>query len=181
MKQAETIKELKNYTQQNLNKAREFAQLPQEKLKKQPAEGSWSALQCMEHLNLYGDFYLREIENKVRQAKKLHQADRNFKPGFFGKLFTGMMLPGQNGPSLKMKTFADKNPDASHMNEANLERFIRQQQKWLEILDSAREVNLNKNACKLTLPLLKMNLGATLQFVIYHNVRHVQQAERAIG
>ena len=31
-------------------------------------QNSWSILECLEHLNLYGNFYLPEIESKIKNS-----------------------------------------------------------------------------------------------------------------
>ena len=61
---------------------------------------SWSILECLEHLNLYGDFYLPEIESKIQ--KSTTQADLEFKSGLLGNYFAKSMLPKDN--LNKMKT-----------------------------------------------------------------------------
>ncbi|MEQ8910083.1 MAG: DinB family protein [Vicingaceae bacterium] len=177
MKQSEVLQELSEYVEQHLNFAQTLKSKKVSTLKHQPKEGAWNALQCIEHLNRYGEFYLDECGQKINQAKKV-QGVREFKPGFWGKLFTKIMLPKKN--MIKMKTFADKNPEAENMDKEVLDTFINQQKAWLSLLDKAKQVNLNKNNCSLTLPLLKINLGSTLRFNLYHNERHVVQAQKAI-
>lgn len=177
MKQTEVIQELKNYVQAHLDFAESLNEKKDSALNHHPSEGAWNALQCLEHLNRYGDFYLVEIGNKVSKGRK-QSDDKNFKPGFWGKLFTNMMLPKKG--MFKMKTFTDKNPEAIQLNRKTIDTFIQQQLAWLQLLEEAKQVDLNKNNCKLTLPVLKMNLGSTLQFNLYHNERHIVQAKKAL-
>lgn len=59
--------------------------------------------------------------------------------------------------------------------------FLEYQEKWLDILDQAKTFDLNRHKCSLTIRMIKMNLGATLQFVIAHQERHINQAERALS
>lgn len=51
-----------------------------------------------------------------------------------------------------------------------------------ELLDQAQKINLSsvKTAISLT-SLVKIKLGDTLRFMIYHNERHILQAEKALG
>jgi len=41
--------------------------------KQQPAEGAWSAMQCLGHLNAYGDYYLPAIEKAIEDAAKMDE------------------------------------------------------------------------------------------------------------
>ncbi|MEX2379661.1 MAG: DinB family protein [Vicingaceae bacterium] len=177
MKQSVLIKSLEAYVKAHRAFAESLINIDEQKLNQQPADGGWNVLQCIEHLNRYGDFYLKEVGGKVKKATNFSN-DQNFKAGFFGKLFTSMMLPKKG--MIKMKTFADKNPDAKILDLNVIHKFIKQQKEWEEILKKCQLLNLNKNKCSLTLPLLKMNMGSTLQFVIYHNERHVVQAQRLL-
>ena len=36
---------------------------------------SWNILECLEHLNLYGDFYLLQIETKIKNSKTKSELD----------------------------------------------------------------------------------------------------------
>ena len=146
-------------------------------------QDSWNVLQCLEHLNRYAEFYLDSINDRLEKAKIQSNKDQSeFKGGYFGNKFANDMLPNPDG-SLKstMKTFKSKNPSEDEARIDSLERFLEFQDSWLELIDKASKYDLNSNKCKLTIPLLKMNLGSTLRFVIYHQERHIQQAERAFA
>jgi uncharacterized damage-inducible protein DinB len=177
MKQTELIESIENYVNTHRDFANSLINIDEEKLHQKPEDGGWNVLQCIEHLNRYGDFYLKEVNRKVEKASK-DTAKDEFKAGFFGKLFSAMMLPKKG--MLKMKTFADKNPDADELDKSVIHKFIKQQNEWQKLLKDCRQVNLNKLKCNLTLPLLKLNLGSTLQFVFHHNERHVAQARRLL-
>lgn len=177
MKQKAVIEEIEGYVNSHLSFAKDLKALSKEQLHKKPENDGWNILQCIEHLNRYGDFYLAEIESKIKSAKPLLE-EKSFKAGFWGKQFTKMMLPKKG--MIKMKTFADKNPDDNQLNAEVIDKFIEQQIRWLDILSFCEKIDLNKNSCRLTLPLLKMDMGSTLQFVIYHNERHVVQAKRLL-
>ncbi|MEO8416581.1 MAG: hypothetical protein ABI472_23150 [Ginsengibacter sp.] len=46
---------------------------------------SWSILECLEHLNLYGDFYIPEFESKIKNTNTKN--DTEFKSGLLGNYF----------------------------------------------------------------------------------------------
>ena len=98
---------------------------------------------------------------------------------FLGKKFTTGMLPSENMPT--MNTFKDKNPAKNDVKNGDINKFIEDQKNFLTLLNKARNTDLNKNNCKLTIPIVKMRLGDTLKFYTYHNVRHIAQAQKAIA
>src|SRR5688572_28558864 len=69
-----------------------FRELPEDMLTRKPAPDRWSILECLEHLNLYGDFYLVEIERCILGAEKSDTV--TYHSGWLGNYFANMMLPG---------------------------------------------------------------------------------------
>lgn len=87
-----------------------------------------------------------------------------------------------SGDGMKpINTFAAMNPLGSQLDMSVLNEFIDQQNKILEILDSSRDVNLNKIRTAISISkLIKLRVADTLRVVIYHNQRHFQQVKRAL-
>jgi hypothetical protein len=138
---------------------------------------SWSILECIEHLNLYGDFYLPEIEKQIL-AQKEQEPGAIFKSGVLGNYFAELMQ-AKNGRIKKMKSPKDKNPVHSRLSVTTIERFIKQQERLLNILRLARSVDLTKTKTAISLTrLIKLRLGDTFRFFIYHIERHIAQAQR---
>jgi hypothetical protein len=89
------------------------------------------------------------------------------------------MLPKEH--MKKMKTFKRKNPINSNLDkETVIKKFIYQQEQMLNLLALSKNKNLNKIKTSITLPLLKFKLGDTFRFVIYHNERHIVQAQNIL-
>ncbi|HRO44206.1 MAG TPA: DinB family protein [Flavipsychrobacter sp.] len=146
-----------------------------ETLRWKPNAPSWNTLECFEHLNLYGRFYLPEMEKKIRNAKAVN--DREFKSGVLGGYFAKSMLPKTK--LNKMKTFKDKNPLDQRLDKSVIEEFLQQQTKLLTLLQQSRKVSLNKVRINTSISsLIKLKLGDTFQFFINHIIRHMQQIER---
>ncbi len=138
-------------------------------------ETSWNILECLQHLNLYGDFYLPQIENKIRNSP--FKATPEFKSGYLGNYFAKSMLP--KAKLNKMKTFKDKNPLNEKLDKIVIDRFISQQIKLLELLNQSRNVSLDKVKIPASISnLIKLKLGDTFQFFINHIIRHLHQADR---
>lgn len=156
-----------------------FKTLPTEKLNFKNNAESWSILECIEHLNLYGDFYLPEIEQRILNAKPQPQATE-FKSGFIGNYFANLLLP-KNGSIKKMKTFKDKNPIHSSLTTTTLDRFLKQNEKLQALLKQAEGIDITATKTAISIStLIKLRLGDTFRFVIYHIERHIAQAERCL-
>lgn len=171
------IQDLIERTRKNINKAEKFSSLSTEKLNWRVEKGSWSILECFEHLNLYGDFYIPEIKKRIEISKK--QPKENFKSGILGNYFAKSMLPKEK--LNEMKTFKDKDPIGSKLDKNTIERFISQQEKILTLLDKSRGIDLNKTKTAISISkLIKLKIGDTFRVVIYHNERHLVQAKKIL-
>ncbi len=136
---------------------------------------SWSILECLEHLNLYGDFYLPEMESRIKNSTT--NAEIEFKSGILGNYFAKSMLPKDK--LNRMKTFKDKNPLNDTLDKTVIDKCINQQIKLLDLLNQSRNVSLNKVKIQTSISnLIKLKLGDTFQFLINHNIRHLNQIDR---
>lgn len=171
------LRDLSERTRRNLEQAQLFKEHSSEELNYRPAAESWSVLECLEHLNLYGDYYLPEIEKRLTNNPT--KPEQYFKPGWVGDYFAKMMLPREK--LNKMNTFKDKNPFGSDLDKKTLDRFIAQQEKLLELLERSANVSLNKTKTSISISkYLKLKLGDTFRVVIYHNDRHIAQAMKVL-
>lgn len=169
------IQTLLEQTKQIINQAEKLKTYDLPTLTWRENETSWNILECLEHLNLYGDFYLPQIENKIQNSDT--KADFEFKSGFLGNYFAKIMLPKQK--LNKMKTFKDKNPLNTNLDKAVISKFINQQIKLLDLLNQSGKVSLNKVKIQISISrLIKLKLGDTFQFYINHMIRHLNQIER---
>ncbi len=167
------IIDLVNRTKENLNKVQSFVDLNKEVLNYKASPEKWSVLECIEHLNRYGDFYIPEIKQQIQSSNYKHSD--HFKTGVLGNYFAKSMLPKEK--LNKMKTFKPMNPIGSKLNKEVLSKFITQQQMLLDLLNKARSVNLTKTKTGISISKwIKLRLGDTFRVVIYHNQRHVVQA-----
>lgn len=174
MQTENTIQSLVEHTREAINQAEQLKHLDLQELNWRAAFDSWSILECLEHLNLYGNFYLPQIELQIKQSNT--KPDPVFKSGILGDYFAKSMLPKEK--LNKMKTFKDKNPLNSKLDKAVIDHFIAQQMKLLDLLSQSRNVNLSKVKIKTSISsLIRINLGDTFRFIIYHNLRHLKQIE----
>lgn len=178
IRQSELLSDLKHRTHGIIATVeRDFQALPVLALHYKPSPAQWSIVECLEHLNLYGDFYLPAIEKAISKGQPI-TSDTLFKSGWLGNYFANMML-GKNGKILKMTTPKNKNPLFMHVPDYVIERFLRQQNHYLKLLNDAEGVHTGRVTVPLSIASwLTFKLGDTLRFCIYHNQRHIAQAER---
>ena len=70
MLRKELLQELLTITGRASLMVKTFRQLTNEQLNYKSSPETWSILECIEHLNLYGNFYLPEIEQWNENQKK---------------------------------------------------------------------------------------------------------------
>lgn len=175
MQSAQLIQTLIEQTRQIINQVERLKASDLNTLTWKANARSWSILECLQHLNLYGDFYLPQIEHKIEISNS--NPDIEFKPGLLGNYFAKSMLPKEK--LNKMKTFKDKNPLNAKLDKTVIDQFINQQIKLLDLLNQSGKVSLNKVKIPTSISsLIKLKLGDTFQFFINHMIRHLEQIER---
>lgn len=173
------IKEMISITEQSTSTVRKFKDLPAGQLNYKEYPEQWSILECIEHLNLYGDFYLPEIEKQI-QAHKTTNPPATFKSGVIGNYFANLMMV-KEGKIKKMRSPKDKDPSGSHLSVTTIDRFLKQQKLLESLLLQARYVDLTRTKAAISLTrLIKLRLGDTFRFFVYHIERHVLQAEKLV-
>ncbi len=171
------IEELLVVTEQASSTAKKFKALTPLQLNFKKNANEWSILQCIEHLNLYGEFYLPEIEKQII-ANKGHATSIQFRSGIVGNYFANLMKV-KDGKVKKMKSPKDKNPSNSELTITTIERFLKQQKLLKSLLVQAKSVDLTHTKVSISLTkFIRLRLGDTFRFFIYHIERHIGQAER---
>lgn len=178
------IDDLQQQTESFLNEAvQHWQMLPPAIMLHKEAPEKWSAVQCLMHLNSYGDYYLPAIATAVDRAlNKRWLSTTNFKSSWFGNYFTELMLPKDAaGTGKKMKAPKNHTPLLNNNSDAAIATFIDQQERMLRLLEKARCIDLRKAKAPISISkLIKLPVGDTFRFLIAHNYRHVLQAKRAI-
>lgn len=152
-----------------------YQNLSVDELTRRPSDGGWSKAECIWHLNSYGDYYLPQIEKGLTDG--VTTMATTFTSTWLGAYFTRIMRPG---PKMsKMKAFKDHIPPVGIDPHKVVAEFIQQQETLLKLLRNAQTVNMNRIRIGISiLPWLKLRLGDVFQFLIAHQERHMQQAER---
>lgn len=171
------INELLDITDKAIAAARQFRTLGEADLHFRKSANEWSILECLEHLNLYGDFYLPEIEKQLLNGNT-GSKNQVFKSGLLGNYFANLMKVN-NGKIKKMQSPRDKNPLHSTLSITTIDRQLKQLEKLKLLLHRSRSADLTTLKTPISLTrLIKLRLGDTFRFVIYHIDRHIVQAQR---
>jgi DinB superfamily len=177
------LEDLLNQTEVILKTAiAEWQLIPHNRFARKPSPESWSANECLQHLNSYGRYYLPAIEKSITKGSKEPFTDQ-FSSGWLGNYFTKLMLPTTNGkPSKKMKSPKDHAPTTIIESHIVIGEFIDQQEKLLQLLTRSKKIDINKNRVGISIaPFIKLKLGDVFLFLIAHLQRHMLQAQRALN
>jgi hypothetical protein len=177
------ITSLQNQTEAILQKAiSDWQLIPHSRFARKPSHSTWSANECLQHLNSYGRYYLPAIERALNQQQNPNSSSEQFSPGWLGSYFTKIMQPSPDGRlSNKMKSPSAHSPKTILETHTVISEFIDQQEKLLQLLSKAKHADLNTRSVGISIaPFIKLKLGDVFMFLIAHIVRHTVQAERAI-
>ena len=147
-----------------------------------PSHGSWSAGECVVHLNKLSKGYLPRLE--AAAALDAPRADGPFHYGWVGRQFIDAVRPGARPiPTAN----AMKPPPADGRQSAvdaarALARFEADTDRYVAAVESAAGLDLAQIKLRSPfLPVLRLPLGVWLDALGQHAVRHVMQAERAVA
>lgn len=156
-----------------------LADLDSETANRQPAPGSWSTLQALEHLNTTARVY----------HPRLHRAIEGAPPGeppyeggtLTGRLFLRQLDPARGARRLKApKVF--RPPTASLTVVRVADDFQRGHEEWIRLLEASDGRDIGRARVRLPLPLpIHMSVAQAFAVHAMHVTRHVGQAERALA
>lgn len=160
-----------------------FLNLPVADLNKQPNERCWSAAQCIEHLNAYYRYYIPVIKGRITNSR-FNEPGTHFISSPLGRaVYRSVKLGKVKNVKRKLKSPKDYNPLINKaLNTENvLEEYLTHCKEFIELLKDAEKIDLRKTKVPLSLrPVVKLNIGDALLFMVYHNERHIIQAKNAL-
>ncbi|KAB7733088.1 DUF664 domain-containing protein [Rudanella paleaurantiibacter] len=159
---------------------REFRPLTDAQLRTKPANGGWSIIECLQHLNLAERFYIRQLQHKVDQLGLVQHrpTDQTLESDWIGRLMIKVVDPKNTrkipAPGvIKPRTAADL--DVGPV----LHQFVELQTLLNSLLDKAIYLDWNREKVPTLLGnWLKMRLGDAIQMLVLHTERHMAQAMR---
>lgn len=137
----ELLLELEEFVNSHIKFAVSLKDIAEAELQYKTSENVWSVLECIEHLNLYADFYNKELKRRMKASSL--KANETFKSGYLGNKSALDMLP--KAQMKKMRTFKSKNPMYSQLRKDEvLDDFMMFQEELLGLLAIAAAKNLTK-------------------------------------
>lgn len=171
------LNHLENQVESHLQQAvRKYQNLSDENLLKPSESGGWSITECLAHLNFYGDYYLPLFEKGLQNSPDNGNVN-TIKSTWLGRKCIESMNP-ETGKK-KHKAFKAYIPTPNLDAKATVAEYINQQERMLKILRMAYAKDIQPIKIPISIAkFLKLNLGDALQFLVVHNERHIQQANR---
>ncbi|MEI2273813.1 DinB family protein [Sphingobacterium sp. ML3W] len=172
------LEQLSTQTREHMAFVESLKTLSLDDLNKRPHKGSWNILECIAHLNLYGNFYLPEISRRMVASQS--KAASYFSSGLLGNYFAKSILP-KDRPN-KMKTFQEMDPIYKQLDKNVLVVFLEQQENFLQLLEQAKSKDLNRIRTNISInKWIKIRLGDTFRFLVNHNSRHIVQIKTILS
>jgi hypothetical protein len=149
--------------------------LNEEQINWQPAPGKWSVGQCLEHLCLTNDAYMKAIAEVIKG--KPDSPVEQITPGWFARWFIRNFIE-PSPQSKKAKTWSKISPGA-RVDAGVLDRFLAGNRACRELVLRAREKNVNQIRFRNPwVPVIWFTVGTALEIIAGHERRHLLQAER---
>lgn len=155
------------------------ADMDDESVNRPASNGGWSVAQCLEHLTLMNEFYLRGWQEAVDEAAAAQRGPfRGLKPTPFGRWFAKSLEPPAK---MKTKAIAAATPGRTMLTrEVALARYRASHDGYRHLVRSAGAVDVNRivrpNAI---INRVKMRLATVLLVIPAHDRRHLWQAANA--
>jgi hypothetical protein len=147
-----------------------------------PDAGTWSVAECLEHINIVAAGYLPDMEAAVRDPDA-PRGTPPFRHGLLGRLFVWLMRPD----GFKMPTIPSMAPPKTDGVASDLDQeavraaFDAQTSRFTTLVEEAADRDLDLRRTRVTSPFasfLRLSLGAMLDALGQHALRHVAQARR---
>jgi len=141
-----------------------------------PDQQKWSMAECLLHLNIVGDRYVRILETVLEQAKtRGFVAHGDFAVGFLGKWILANTEPP---PKRRFKAARAFTPSYGQPITAVLPTFLHLQDQLTLEIERAKGLDLGRVKVPAPGLPLRFNLLLTLEWIAAHERRHLWQARQ---
>jgi hypothetical protein len=145
-----------------------------------PAPDRWSAVECVEHLNLTSAAYLPLLDEAIDRARRLgERSTAPFRRDLAGWLLWKLMPPPVRFRAKTTSAFVPTGRGSPGELVAEFDRLQREQIARVRAVDG-----LPLDRLKIASPFnprMRYNLYACLTILPRHQLRHLWQAEEAVG
>jgi hypothetical protein len=142
-----------------------------------PRPDAWSVGQCLEHLCLSNEVYVKPIVTALERYPAAGPVDE-ITPGWFARWFIRNYI---EPTTQKKPTRAPSKavPIALHIESSILDRFLTSNQRVRDLMKLALQHDVNRVRFRNPyVALIRFTVGTGFQIIARHNHRHLGQAER---
>ena len=156
-----------------------FAELDVHDLIWKPSSEKWSIIECIEHINISNKIYMIDIKSVLEdQNIDSGKLPEQYKSTIFGNFLANSLAPKNGKITRKLKTAKFLEPSIFENDTAPvIFEFRKQQNELLEMLDKAKQVDINKIKIPSFIKIFKLNIGDAFRVMINHEKRHLLQAK----
>ncbi len=140
-----------------------------------PSPGVWSVGQCLEHLCIANEEYVRAMSSSLvhRQPAVVQE----IRPGWFGRWFIRNYI--EPSSRTRRARAPKKIRPGAQVEPSILDRFISSNRKARELVHRASNYDVNRIRFRNPfLSVIRFTVGTGLEIVSKHQLRHLLQAER---
>jgi hypothetical protein len=144
-----------------------------------PAPGSWSAAECVQHLNITADAYFPVWQQVIANAgPRKAELSAPYSTDFYGRLFSWILEPPSRIRSKTPLPFQPVDPPELSLALAG---FLDRQQRIIATLRRCRGRAIDK--VKMGSPVdakIRYSIWSSFVIIAAHQRRHLWQAEQAV-
>jgi len=158
---------------------KQFSSLSENQFNWKPSEEKWSIGECIDHLIVTHKLYNSKFKELQPLFEDSDEGSFKFKHTFSGRMLLKYVDP--NSPK-KVKTFKVFKPSMRQINTNIIRSFCEEVETMISFAEKLHGADLTK--LKIISPvtrLLRMNIGDALLINLYHDKRHLNQAEKIIN
>jgi DinB family protein len=151
------------------------AKLTPEQLNWKPDPAAWSVGQCLEHLCVGNEIYVRAMSGSLTGRPMAVVQD--ITPGWFGRWFIRNYI--EPSPQTKRARAPKKITPGSRVEPTVLDRFVRSNDAVRDLMHRARNCDVNRiRFPNPFVPVIRFTVGTGFEILSKHQSRHLLQAER---
>lgn len=158
----------------------DFKPLSDQQLNWKPSAKAWSVNQCLDHLNITNEGYIKVLKGLSSQyGSNIPASTKPYKTSFMGKIMLWMVNPAAKNKMSTPKTMA---PTQGNLPRTTLDQFIANQQAAKQLVTHFSQADLNKIKIKSPFAsIFTLTLGDVFETISQHSQRHIKQAQRVVA
>ena len=151
------------------------ATLTPQQLNWKPSPAAWSVGQCLEHLCIGNEVYVRAMSGSLTGRPPAVVQD--ITPGWFGRWFIRNYI--EPSPRTRRARAPRKITPGSRVEPSVLDRFVRSNDAVRDLIHRARNCDVNRTRfANPFVPVIRFTVGTGFEILSKHQSRHLLQAER---